>query len=83
MRLVNSIAVLLLNQLILAGQTGRAVLSSPSASPALILALYVDGQKVRETIDDDFQSGATGVLAGNRTTSGTDILFDNHIVLKP
>jgi hypothetical protein len=47
------------------------------------LTLSVDGQKVLETVDDEFKSGATGVVVGNRTTSGTDVLFDNYIVLKP
>ncbi len=47
------------------------------------LTLYVDGIKVLETTDTDFPAGEVGMAAGNRTASGTDVLFDNFIVLKP
>jgi hypothetical protein len=47
------------------------------------LALYVNGTKVLETTDYDFVSGQVGMVVGNRSTPGTDVQFDNFIVLKP
>jgi len=47
------------------------------------LALYVNDTKVLEANDGEYSSGGVGVVAGNRSTSGTDILFDNFIVINP
>lgn len=47
------------------------------------LTLFIDGQKVLEASDNELNSGANGLVVGNRSTSGTDVLFDNFIVLKP
>jgi hypothetical protein len=47
------------------------------------LSLYLDGVKVIEATDDQFGSGYTGLAAGDRTISGTDILFDNFVVIQP
>lgn len=47
------------------------------------LKLYVDGAHVLEARDDEFVSGGIGMVVGNRSTSGTDVLFDNFIALKP
>lgn len=47
------------------------------------LKLYVDGEHVLEARDDEFVSGGIGMVVGNRSTSGTDVLFDNFIAIKP
>jgi hypothetical protein len=47
------------------------------------LTLYMNGTKVLEATDYDFVSGQVGMVVGNRSTLGTDVLFDNFIVLKP
>ncbi len=47
------------------------------------LKLYVDGAHVLEAQDSEFHSGGIGMVVGNRSTSGTDVLFDNFIALKP
>jgi enamine deaminase RidA (YjgF/YER057c/UK114 family) len=47
------------------------------------LSLYVNGTKVLDAMDYDFVSGQVGMVAGNRSTPGTDVQFDNFIVLKP
>jgi hypothetical protein len=47
------------------------------------LKLYVDGTHVLEARDAEFVSGGIGMVVGNRSTSGTDVLFDNFIALKP
>jgi hypothetical protein len=47
------------------------------------LSLYVNGTKVLETMDYDLVSGQVGMVVGNRSAPGTDVKFDNFIVLKP
>ena len=47
------------------------------------LTLYVNGQKLSETHDDEFKSGDVGLIAGSFEKPGTDIHFDNFTVLKP
>ena len=46
-------------------------------------ALYLNGNLLLQAQDSDFASGAVGVVAGNRTTTGIDVRFDNFIVQKP
>ena len=46
------------------------------------LTLYVDDIKVLETKDSDFAEGSAGMVVGNRDIPGTDVLFDNYLVLK-
>jgi hypothetical protein len=48
-----------------------------------VLTLSVDGQKVLEARDNAFSEGASGLVVGNHSTSGTAVLFDNFSVLKP
>jgi hypothetical protein len=47
------------------------------------LVLYVDGVKVLEAADDEFASGKAGLVVGDRSTSGTNVLFDNFVVIQP
>jgi hypothetical protein len=43
------------------------------------LIFYINERKVLETTDNDFVTGAVGLVAGNRSRSGTDIIFDNFV----
>ena len=47
------------------------------------LAFYLNGNLLLQAGDSDFTSGAVGVLAGNRSTPGIDVTFDNFLVLEP
>jgi hypothetical protein len=47
------------------------------------LGLYVNGEKIAEARDAEFQTGDVGLIAGAYNTVGTDIFFDNFIVSKP
>jgi hypothetical protein len=47
------------------------------------LALFVNGEKIVEVIDTDFATGDVGLIAGAYNTPGTDIRFDNFVVIKP
>jgi hypothetical protein len=47
------------------------------------LTLYVNGERILETHDSEFQKGDVGVIAGAYNSVGADILFDNFTVYKP
>jgi hypothetical protein len=47
------------------------------------LALYVNGEKLTEQTDTDFSSGDVGLIAGAFDNPGTDIHFDNFVVMRP
>ncbi len=47
------------------------------------LTLYVNGKQVITTSDSTFSSGDVGLMAGTFSELGTDILFDNFLVLQP
>jgi hypothetical protein len=47
------------------------------------LALFVNDTKLAQVTDDTFTFGDVGVIAGNRAKSGTNVLFDYFLVLKP
>jgi hypothetical protein len=47
------------------------------------LALHVNGEKLTEQTDMDFASGDVGLIAGAFDNPGTDIHFDNFIVMRP
>lgn len=47
------------------------------------LTLYVNGEKIAEARDSEFQSGDLGLIAGAYDPSGANILFDNFSVMKP
>jgi len=47
------------------------------------LAFSVNGQRLAEYEDGDFTSGDVGLLAGTFDQPGTEIHFDNFMVLKP
>jgi hypothetical protein len=47
------------------------------------LRLFVNDVMVAETQDADYQQGDVGLLAGSFDVPGTEILFDNFVVLKP
>lgn len=47
------------------------------------LRLSVNGVLVGEVQDSELASGDVGLIAGTYTTPGTDIRFDNFMVLKP
>ena len=47
------------------------------------LKLYVNGVPVATAEDSDFTHGDVGLMAGTFDESGTDVLFDNFIVLQP
>lgn len=47
------------------------------------LTLYVNDQYVDEQEDSALASGDVGLMAGTFTSPGTDIMFDNFVVLQP
>ncbi|MBN1537597.1 MAG: hypothetical protein JW908_12740 [Anaerolineales bacterium] len=47
------------------------------------LRLYINGEKVAETQDDQFTRGDAGLIAGALSDPGVDIHFDNFTVFKP
>lgn len=47
------------------------------------LSLYVNDQQLASYEDPDFSQGDVGLMAGSFDSSGTDIHFDNFMVLKP
>lgn len=47
------------------------------------LSLYLNWNKIAEVNDDTFSSGDTGLIASTLDEAGTDIRFDNFIVLDP
>jgi hypothetical protein len=47
------------------------------------LAFFVNGEKIAEASDHEFQTGDVGLIAGAYNPVGTDIFFDNFIVSKP
>lgn len=47
------------------------------------LSLFVNGQKVAEVQDNEFAAGSIGMTAGAFEGAGTDVRFDNLVVLKP
>jgi hypothetical protein len=47
------------------------------------LRLFINQVMVFETQDADYQQGDVGLLAGSFDNPGTEILFDNFVVLKP
>ncbi len=47
------------------------------------LRLFINEVMVFETQDTDYQKGDVGLLAGSFDNPGTEILFDNFVVLKP
>ncbi len=47
------------------------------------LTLYVNDVQLTSVEDKDFSSGDIGLIAGTFKTPGTDVLFDNFVVLKP
>ncbi len=47
------------------------------------LTLYANGTQIDQQTDSDYPTGDVGLLAGTYTETGTDILFDNFVVLKP
>jgi hypothetical protein len=47
------------------------------------LALFVNDTKLLQVSDDTFTYGDVGMIAGNRSQPGSDILFNHFIVVKP
>ncbi|HKY83637.1 MAG TPA: hypothetical protein VJ160_02305 [Anaerolineales bacterium] len=47
------------------------------------LSIYANGQLVYSTNDSAFATGDVGLIAGTFSETGTDILFDNFVVLRP
>lgn len=47
------------------------------------LALYVNGEKIFEVQDNEFQKGDVGIIAGAYNSGGVEILFDNFVVYRP
>ncbi len=47
------------------------------------LALYVNGQLVVEAMDQEFQTGEIGLIAGTGEIAGADLYFDNFKAYKP
>lgn len=47
------------------------------------LTFYVNGQQLAQVQDSEFPSGDVGLIAGSYDTPGTDIHFDNFVVLRP
>ncbi|HPH95193.1 MAG TPA: hypothetical protein PKW33_03440 [Anaerolineaceae bacterium] len=64
-------------------KTGDAVNRVRADCIGSTLALYINGQQVDMTQDEDFTVGDVGLLTGSFDTAGVDILFDNFVVKKP
>lgn len=47
------------------------------------LTLYANGQQIVQVIDDDFESGWIGLIAGTRDEPQFTALFDNLTILQP
>lgn len=47
------------------------------------LSLYVNGKHLVDVIDGDLSQGNIGLIAGTWDTPGTDVLFDNFLVIQP
>lgn len=47
------------------------------------LTLYVNGVQIAQYSDDEFTSGDVGLIAGTYNEPGTDIRFDNFVVIQP
>lgn len=47
------------------------------------LALFVNGIKLLQVADETFSSGDVGMIAGNFSQPGAEILFDYFVVVKP
>jgi hypothetical protein len=47
------------------------------------LSIHVNGELLDTFEDSDFTSGDVGLLAGSFAVPGTDVHFDNFVVLKP
>ncbi len=47
------------------------------------LTLYLNWEKLISVTDSSFQKGEVGIIAGTLDNLGTDIGFDNFIILKP
>jgi hypothetical protein len=47
------------------------------------LVLYANGHKLAEIQDSDLESGATGMLAGTRSTPGFEALFETFKIYQP
>jgi hypothetical protein len=48
-----------------------------------LLTLHINGQKIAQVLDTDYQTGDVGLLAGTYNIPGTDIRFDNFMVYRP
>jgi hypothetical protein len=47
------------------------------------LAIYANGELLQTITDSEFRNGDVGLLGGTFDDPGTDIRFDNFVVLKP
>jgi hypothetical protein len=47
------------------------------------LSFYVNGIHLIDVIDSDLSQGNVGLIAGTWDTPGTDVLFDNFLVIQP
>jgi hypothetical protein len=47
------------------------------------LSLYVNGKNLINVTDGDLPQGNVGLIAGTWDTPGTDVLFDNFLVIQP
>jgi hypothetical protein len=47
------------------------------------LTLYVNGHRIAEVRDSELAAGDVGLIAGTYAVPGTDIRFDNFVVIKP
>lgn len=47
------------------------------------LSLYANGELLTTVTDTEFTDGEVGLIAGTYDTPGTDVLFQNFVVLKP
>jgi hypothetical protein len=47
------------------------------------MILYANNHKIVEVVDEDFDAGWIGLVAGTRLNGGLDVRFDNFVVLRP
>lgn len=63
--------------------TGLAVNHLRGDCAGSTLTFYINGFQVAQAQDSSLTSGSVGVLAGTFSVSGTDVVFDNFVVLQP
>jgi hypothetical protein len=65
------------------GEVNRLRADCISQNGVTTLTLYINDQHVLAAQDGEYQAGGLGFVAGNTTTSGVEVLFDNLLAIAP